>query len=148
MGQDQDGTIDRVEVSSAGRFELGPATADAFDQRTGRYTVVCSSGDRETGDWQGIPIAALLERAGPADDATHLVVTGADGYRVCVPVTATLDALLALERLDAPAADSLPRFLGETVDGTRSVKNVRRLETVALGPDEDASAYEALLSEP
>lgn len=147
MAADHDGAIGRVAVSSAGQFELGPATVDAFERETGTFDIVCSSGDRETGEWRGVPVDALIDRAEPAEEATHLVVTGADGYRVCVPLAAGLEALLALERLDAPDEDSLPRFLGPSVEGTRSVKLVRGLETVALGPDEDPEAYEELLLE-
>ena len=145
MAADREATVARVAVRSAGRFELGPATVDAFEQETDTFDVVCSSGDRETGEWRGVPVDALIDRAEPAEEATHLVVTGADGYRVCVPLAAGLEGLLALERLDAPDDDTLPRFLGPAVDGTRSVKLVRRLETVALGDAEDPQAYEELL---
>lgn len=146
MAADGDVGAGQVRVSSAGQFDLGlgASSVEAFDLQTGRYTVDCSSGDREAGEWRGIRVADLLERAEPADWATHLVVTGADDYRVCVPLTDALDALVAVERLDAPDDGSLPRFLGTYVGGTRSVKRVRRLETVALAPDEDASAYEEL----
>ena len=147
MAADREAAVARVAVRSAGRFELGPATVDAFELETATFEVVCSSGDRETGEWRGVPVDALLERADPAEAATHLVVTGADGYRVCVPLAAGLEALLALERVDAPDDGSLPRFLGPAVEGTRSVKLVRRLETVSLGPDDDPEAYEELLLE-
>lgn len=142
MAADATGSPVRVEVVSDGRLELAGATLDAFDLRTERLDVVCASGDRETGTWRGVAVAALLDRAGPAPGATHLVVAGGDGYRVCVPLPAALDALLAVDRLDAPDTDALPRLLGRGVDGTRSVKRVRRLETVALGPGEDPAAYE------
>lgn len=143
MAADDQSSDDRVTVGVDGQFELGPETVDAFERRTGRYDVVCSSGERETGEWRGVPVGRLLDRAEPPAGATHLLVTGTDGYRVCVPLTAALDALLALERIDAPDDGSLPRFLGEAVDGTRSVKRVRRLETVGLTAGQDPSDYEA-----
>lgn len=131
-----------VAVASAGRFELTRPALAAFDLRTAEQSVVCSSGDRETGTWRGVAVDALLDRAGPAPGATHLAVTGRDGYGVCVPFPAALAAILAVDRLDAPDADGLPRFLGRDVDGTRSVKRVSQLETAALGPGEDPAAYE------
>lgn len=147
MAADDEPADVRVAVGVDGQFELGPDTVDAFERRTARYDVVCSTGERETGEWRGVPVGSLLDRAEPPAGATHLVVTGADGYRVCVPLPAALDALLALERIDAPDDGTLPRFLGEAVDGTRSVKRVRRLEPVGLTAGEDPSAYEALSPE-
>ncbi|MFB6352986.1 MAG: molybdopterin-dependent oxidoreductase [Halobacteriales archaeon] len=143
MAAERDATAGRLVVSSAGRLELGPSPA-GFSMHTETHAITCSSGDRETGEWRGIRVGELLERAGPAADATHLVVTGADDYRVCVPLAATLDALLAVERLDAPDDGALPRFLGTGVGGTRSVKRVRRIETASLAPGEDATQYEDL----
>lgn len=144
MAVDGIGWAEPVAVVSDGRFELRPADVDSFALVNDRYDVVCSSGDRETGRWRGVSVADLVDRAGPAARATHVVVTGADGYRVCLPLTDSIDALVAVNRLDAPADDSLPRFLGSAVSGTRSVKRVRRLETVALAADEDPADYEAL----
>jgi len=147
MGTDQHPTV-RVAVAGTEPFEFtaGPEPSPSFELRTASHDVVCSSGDRNAGVWRGVDVGALLERAAPADGATHLVVTGADDYRVCVPLTAALGGLLAVERLDEADA-SLPRFLAPTVSGTRSVKRVRRLEPVALAPGEDRSRYEALTSE-
>lgn len=132
-----------VHVSSGGEYELTPPRLTAFALRSEQHTIDCASGDRETGEWRGVRVGALIERAGPADDATHLLVTGADDYRVCVPLTAAHDALIAVERLDT-VDDGLPRFMGSAVGGTRSVKRVRRVETVALAPGEAETEYEEL----
>lgn len=146
MAANGDAATGRVLVSSGGEFELGltASAVDMFVLQTERHAIVCSSGDRETGEWRGIRVGDLLDRADPAADATHLMVTGADDYQVCVPLADTLEALLAVARLDAPDDGALPRFLGTGVGGTRSVKRVRRLETVSLAPGEDAAAYEDL----
>lgn len=147
MGTDQL-PAGRVTVAGTESFEfvVGPDPSPRFDLRTESHAVVCSSGDRNEGVWRGVGVEALLERAAPADGSTHLVVDGVDGYRVCVPLTAALGGLLAVERLDEADA-SLPRFLGPAVEGTRSVKRVRRLEPVALAPGEDRSRYETLTPE-
>ena len=140
-------TADSATVLVAGRRQITlPASPEAFELETletATYTIDCATGDRETGEWRGVPLEALLERADAGPDATHLLVTGRDGYRVCLPLAETLDALVALERRDRPADVSLPRFIGAGLEGTRSVRDVERLDTVALGPDEDPEVYEA-----
>lgn len=123
---------------------LTPRSLREFEQRTQRVAVECSTGDRDVGEWRGPRVDSLLECAGPPGDATHLLVSGADGYRVCVPLADALDAMLAVARLDADADASLPRFVGTSVSGTRAVQRVRRLETVALAPGEDAARRERL----
>ena len=133
-----------VRVEGTRRVDL-PASPDAFDAErleTATYTIDCATGDRETGEWRGLPLEAVLERGDPAPDATHLLVTGSDGYRVCLPLVEALDALVAVERLDRPADGSLPRFIGAGLEGTRSVRNVARLETAALASGEDPDEYE------
>ena len=141
-------TADSATVLVAGRRQITlPASPEAFEPEileAATYTIDCASGDRETGEWRGVPLETVLERADAGPDATHLLVTGSDGYRVCLPLVEALDALIALERCDRPAdADSLPRFIGAGLEGTRSVRGVARLDTVALGPDEDPELYEA-----
>lgn len=135
-----------VLVSGDREFRLPreSESLESFALETAAYTIDCSSGDRERSEWRGIPLGDLLERTTPAADATHLLVTGADGYRICLPLVDTLEALLAVERCDRPDDGSIPRFIGPGVEGTRSVKRVERLETVALAPGENPSEYEAL----
>lgn len=141
-------TADSATVLVAGRRQVTlPASPEAFEPETletATYTIDCATGDRETGEWRGVPLETVLERADAGPDATHLLVTGRDGYRVCLPLVEALDALVALERRDRSSADadSLPRFIGAGLEGTRSVRGVARLDTVALGPDDDPELYE------
>ena len=110
-------------------------------------TVVCASGDLEPGTWRGVAMLDLLELATVPPETTHLLVEAADGYRVCVPIEAALEGVLAFARDGEPfaaAGGHESRFVASGVKGPRTVKNVARLETVALSPGEDPESYEEL----
>lgn len=111
---------------------------DAARERHGTVEVTCryrcATGTVFGGDWRGVPVAPLLDRAPP--ETTHLRVESADGYRAHVPVTDALDAVVATERLDG-AAEGLPRFVAPDLDSTRTVRGVSSLVPVALPPDAD-----------
>ncbi|MFC7325346.1 molybdopterin-dependent oxidoreductase [Halorubrum rutilum] len=106
---------------------------------------LCASGERWGGAWRGVPVAALLDRSDVDVDpeATHVRVA-ADGYAVCVPVRTALDAVLAVERAGEPLPPARrPRFVA-SVDAGRTVRGVRELEFLRLGPDEDPQEHEEL----
>jgi DMSO/TMAO reductase YedYZ molybdopterin-dependent catalytic subunit len=110
-------------------------------------TVTCASGERTTGRWTGVPVAELVLRVAAPDRTTHLRIGGGDGYRACVPVAAALDGLVAYARDDTPLARTEPyamRFVAPGVDGARLVKAPRRVEALALDPDEDPERLERL----
>lgn len=137
-------TVASVLVSGARDLVLpvAPTYLDPFELHTEMYSIDCASGDSETGEWSGIRVGALLERAGVDETATHLLVTGVDGYRICVPLTDALDALLAVSRRDVPDDGTLPRLVGTSIEGTRSVGQVTLIETVRLEPGEAEDRYE------
>lgn len=128
----------------------------------------CASGDPIPGEWRGAPVDALLDDADAPPGTTHLLVRGADGFRICLPVVDALDGVLAIERRpvggdgtgdrggrdtaaggypvrDQVDATGLPRFVAPDISGTRTVKAVERIDPVALDPDEDPERYEDLL---
>lgn len=110
-------------------------------------TVICASGDLEPGTWTGVAMLDLLELATVPPETTHLLVEAADGYRVCVPIEAALGGLLAFARDGESftvAGGYESRFVASGVKGPRTVKNVARLETVALSPGEHPESYEEL----
>ena len=137
-------TDGRVTVASDGEVELDTADLEQFELRTEFHAIDCSTGTTTAGAWRGVGLGALLAYAGVEESATHVVVTGRDGYRVCVPIAVALDALLAVSRVDDADAKSLPRFVGSGVESTRAVSNVQRIETVRLAPAERAHDYENL----
>lgn len=113
-----------------------------------RVEIACASGDRYAAAWRGVPISALLERVGPPEDATHVVVEAADGYRVCVEISTALEGVFALFRDGRPLAeteDYETRFVAEGVDGPRTVKAVATIRSVAIEPGEDPEEREDLL---
>jgi len=114
-------------------------------RRTVRDSFLCASGERWTDEWRGVPVAWLLERAPGDGAATHLRIHGAGDHVACVSLAAAFDGVLAVERgADGLAPADRPRFVAPGIVAARTVKAVRRLELIALAPDEDAEAYESL----
>lgn len=138
-----DDNSERVLVSSTRQLLLptDPSYLGEFDLRTERHKVTCATGDYEVGQWRGVRIETLLSRVEADEGSTHLLVTGDDGYRACIPMTEAHDALLAVAREDVQRDGRLPRFVGGEVDGSESVAGVERIETLRLESDEDASEY-------
>lgn len=119
--------------------EIPPVPSD-IEERSVEFT--CSSGEHYDGTWRGFPIANLFEETAE-DDVTHLVFVAVDGYRVCLPVTSVLDAIVATERVDA-TPEGLPRLIGPSISGTRTIKDIHLVQLKRLGPEEDPSRYESL----
>lgn len=108
-------------------------------------TLRCASGNPIHGPWTGVPIQALLDSVDAPADTTHLLVTGRDGVRACIPVTTALDGVLAFSRDGSASARGLPRLVAPELEGIRSVRGVRRVETVSLDADEDPAGLESSL---
>lgn len=147
---EEPGSETLVTVVGQTRRAFTSADLDALDHVTRDCTVECSSGDRTSGAWRGVPVEAVLGRAGAPADTTHVVVAGRDGYTVAVEIRHVLDGLLALERDGVPLTDGgrgTPRFVAPDVAGARAVTDVVSLETVSLAPDEDPDALEVLWPE-
>lgn len=119
--------------------ESGPLAVETIDR-----SFRCSSGEPIPGPWTGYRVADLLAAAGAPPATTHVAIEGRDGFRVCVPVGAALDGLLALRRGSRGSGTDLPRFVAPAVAGTRTVKRVARLEAVALDAGDDPAALEEL----
>ncbi len=128
---------DRADADAEAAREFLDAL-DAARHRGGTTTVACtfrcSSGDRFAGEWRGIRVADLLHDAPP--ETTHVRAVSADGYQAPVAVRDALDAIVATERLDRDS-DGLPRLVGERVPGPRTVRNLIRIEPIALPPGAD-----------
>lgn len=112
-----------------------------FETQMLERTFRCSSGESIGDEWVGIPIATLLETVGASGETTHLVVEGSDEFRICVPILDALDGLLAY-RQDGNDDDGVPRFVAPAIAGTRAVKQVSKIETVSLDPDDDPQFLE------
>jgi len=128
--------------SDPGALGDGDALSDV-EAATREWSFRCASGDEIAGPWSGVPVAELVDAADAPDGTTHLAVAAEDGYRVCVPVAAALDGLLAYRR-DGGACEGAPRFVAPGVSGVRTVKRVARIEALELPPGADPEAREAL----
>ena len=95
-----------------------------------RFT--CASDGAFGGRWRGVRLRDLLGPAPP--DTTHVRAVSADGYCVPVALVDAIDAVVAIDRLDAPN-EGLPRLVGEGLDSAETVRRLDRLEPVALPPD-------------
>jgi hypothetical protein len=136
-----------IDGGGDGGVTIDLGTADrGFDLVERRCEYVCASGDRFEGRWRGIRIIDLSEDA-LEPDATHLLVEASDGFRVCVPVAAALDGILATERLDG-VDDGLPRLIAPSIDGTRTVKRIVWIESRRLRPGEEPEDLERIESTP
>lgn len=139
----QTGQRPTVTVEADGERQLAIAgIEDPFDAIEATYDLRCSSGERFDGRWRGVSVAALLDAASVPDETTHVIVASTDGVSACFPLPVALDSIVAFERLDERSS-SLPRFVGDRVSGTRSIKHVSRLVAVELAPDDDPEGYEA-----
>lgn len=119
-----------------------PRAGRRFDLEERSCEYVCASGERFGGRWSGIPIPELLERGEIDPDTTHLLVEAVDGFRACVPIKRALDGIVAIERLDGP--DELPRLIAPSIDGTRTVQRIIRIEGRRLDPGIDREDLERI----
>ncbi len=113
-----------------------------------RFEIICSSGDRYTETWRGVPLEGVLEYVSLPEATTHVLAESVDGYRICIDVLTALDGILAFYRTGRPLAEDggyESRFVAKGIGGPRTVKDVTRIEALELGPDEDPTAYEDFL---
>lgn len=147
---DEYSMADAVRISSihvvGERHLVVPPTLEGmgeFETQSMDRVFHCSSGEPIAGEWVGISIDDLLETVDRTPETTHVLVEGADDYRVCVPIADALEGLLAFRR-GGGADTGVPRFVAPGVSGTRTVKHVTRIETVSIGPDDDPGRWEHL----
>lgn len=109
--------------------------------------VSCASGNQYEATWGGVNLVDALERAGIPDDTTHVIVTAADGYQVCIDLRAAFDATIALTRDGTPIADIEAyhsRLVSPRIEGTRTTKGIVRIEPMALAPGTAPESVEVL----
>jgi len=104
----------------------------------------CDTGTSAAGEWRGVPVPALLDRAPLPDDTTHLVFRAQDGFRVCVPVPVAIDAVVATRLDGEPIPDAETRVVAPALESTRCVRDVAVVRAVGLDPGEDRADYESL----
>ena len=95
-----------------------------------------------TGEWSGVPLAALLEEVGPKAGVVDLRFEAADDYEDSIPLAQAMDPdnLLVLGLNGAPLTDDhgFPaRLIVPAIYGMKNVKWIRRIELV----DVDVKGY-------
>ena len=117
---------------------IGPSRLDelrALGETTRTAVLDCTSGWALETDWQGVPLATVLEAAGvPAD--RDVVVRSATGWATVVPRAEAADCLLAwgCAGADLPAGNGAPlRLVAPGHRGLDWVKWVAEIEPVRAG---------------
>lgn len=136
-----------VEIADETLVLPGRSDTDGnFEVVERTLTFECLSRGLITGTWRGIVVDELLERAAVPAETTHSVVTADDGHTVCLAVPEATDALLALTRIDESGttdAAAMPRIVGPSLDGPRAIKNVARIESIAVAPSRNPAERES-----
>jgi len=111
----------RVEGAVARPFALTYAELMAMPQIEADVTLACVSNEiggdlAGNARWQGVPLAALLERAGPRRDATQVLGRSVDGFTAGFPTAVALDGrdamvAVAMNGEPLPASHGFPARL-------------------------------------
>ncbi|EMA39500.1 molybdopterin-dependent oxidoreductase [Halobiforma nitratireducens] len=144
---------DSIQLIGENAATIDAATLADIPVEERTVEIVCSTGDRYTDRWQGVPIPDLLETKAAAaasfpPSTTHLLIESRDGQRGCVAVESALEGLLAIGKDGQPLEEIAgyeSRFVAPDVLGPRTVKDIARIEAATLEPGEDPEAYERLL---
>lgn len=139
-----------VELVGEHRTRVGAEDLAALPNQCRTVEIACASGSRHVSNWGGVAIPDLLSAGEVPAATTHLVIESTDGHTVCVGVEGAVAGLLAWARDGRPLVDEYPyanRFVSPDVDGARTVKAVRRIETIALSADERPGDFETLATE-
>lgn len=117
---------------------------DGFEPVTIPTDMACDDSGPIDGPWTGLELGDLLSATESPREATHVLVTCLDGYRVCLGVTDALSAVLAYRR-DGEALDPDEiRVVGPGIGSGRSAKGVVRIEPVTLDAGTDPAEMECL----
>lgn len=141
-----DRTEDAIEIIGT-RETAVPTDLSAcrdFDPVHLTAAVTCETQGTIGTEWTGLRVRDLLDAAAVPNDTTHLVVECQDGYRVCLDVVDTLDAILAYRRDGDSLDPDAIRLVGPDIGSTRSARGVTRIEPVSLDPADDPSEREQL----
>ena len=146
MTPERESTAAYVEIEGDRQLLLPTAleACEGFEPVEIAPEMACADSGPIEGPWTGLELGDLLATAESPPDATHVLVTCRDGYRVCLDVTDALTAVLAYRRDGDPLSPEEIRIVGPDVESGRSAKGVRRIEPVSIAPEEEPTDLEAL----
>jgi len=114
-----------------------------FDRLAKLVTIHCVEGWSVRALWEGIPLRLLLERAGPLDDATTVILHATDGYTTSLPLETVLDRdLIIADRINGivlPPANGFPFQL--VAEDKWGYKWIRWLTRIELSSDQDHRGF-------
>ncbi|WP_459195061.1 molybdopterin-dependent oxidoreductase [Halosimplex sp. J119] len=133
-------------------FELGMSDLlDHSEARDMTVTTACISNDVggnliSTVEWRAVPVRALLEEAGVADDAVDVVTRAADGYTEAIPwegVRDREDVVLAvgMDGQTLPKEHGFPARL--LIPGRYGMKSTKWVEAIEVSTDDHEAYWEA-----
>jgi DMSO/TMAO reductase YedYZ molybdopterin-dependent catalytic subunit len=126
-------------VTVRGRSDLvlpaGFRGNDQFPLTSRRLQLAPLAGEPVSGRWSGVPVPTLLDAAQVPEQATHLLLEGANGYQAPVPMSRATDGLLAFERCDE--VGMTPRFLAPGLEIRQCVCQLTSIEWLAIGDSTD-----------
>jgi len=98
-----------------------------------------------TGDWEGVALKTLLERAGAQPDGTHVVFQGVDSYLASLPTADLLavDTLLAYSLNGSPLPDRHGFPLRAVVPGRYGEQSAKWITRVELTDTEAKGFYQS-----
>ncbi len=102
----QDGWRLRVTGQVASPLELTYEDLTAMPTDTRTDPLDCTGGWYTHQEWRGVPLSALLARAGVAEGAASITVTGVTGYNRRFSMAEAQSAILALHVAGQPLSDS------------------------------------------
>jgi len=103
---------------------------DQFSLTSRRLQLDPLMGEPVQGRWVGVPVSRLLDAADVPEQATHLLLEGANGYQAPVPMNQAIDGLVTFERRDE--VGMTPRFLASGLDIRQCVCQLTSIEWLVI----------------
>lgn len=135
---------DHVVVNGRRRLELpaDPGELDRFSVTLETFEYTCHTGRPIGGRWLCVALGDVLEAADLPPATTHVLVEGADEYRICLDIHTALESHLGLRRIGG--AEDTPRLHAPSIPSERTVRSVVRIDPIAIDAGTDPREFETI----